>query len=46
MEKEMEMEKNISGSIGWANFNGYNYLTIGLSLELAALAGILFFWWW
>lgn len=35
-----------SGSIGWANFNGYNYLTIGLSLELAALAGILFFWWW
>lgn len=34
-----------SGSIGWANFNGHNYLTIGLSLELAALAGLLFFWW-
>ena len=35
-----------SSSIGWANFNGHNYLTIGLSLELAAIAGILFFWWW
>lgn len=35
-----------SGSIGWANFNGHNYLTLGLSLELAAIAGIIFFWWW
>ncbi len=33
-----------SASIGWARFNGRNYLTLGLSLELAALVSWLFWW--
>ena len=35
-----------SASIGWANYNGNNYLITGLSLELATIAGALLFWWW
>ena len=33
-----------SGSLGWAIYNGQSYLTVGLSLELAACFG--WFLWW
>lgn len=33
-----------SASIGWANYSGHNYLTIGLSVELSALIGLAIWW--
>lgn len=33
-----------SASAGWAIYNGHHYFTLGLSLEVAALAGILLWW--
>ena len=34
-----------STSLGWALFNGRHYLTLGLSLQLAACISWLFWWW-
>lgn len=34
-----------SGSMGWALFNGHHYFTLGISLEVTALMGLLFWWW-
>ena len=33
-----------SASLGWALFNGRHYATLGLSIEISAIAGLLFFW--
>lgn len=34
-----------SASMGWALFNGHSYFTMGISLEVTALMGLLFWWW-
>lgn len=33
-----------SGSLGWALYNGRHYLTVGVCIEIAALAGWLVWW--